>query len=454
METPIDLTSIRFTARHSKVLDKIRVYASPVSGTPPPYTFGIQADDGTGRPSGTYLSSADYQPENWDVGWCMIDIPDVDLEADSVYHIVICSTENYISDWENHIAIRRSFPQHGLIPRDQAEGPEAFDREASTLWTTLAGDSWAIQNWQPIYVLDFTDGTYDGNPYAIAGYVDPPLVGDNFVGQVFSSPIDLRVESIGLIIQKITGWWTEPVYFTIVDADNCAVLENDLFAQPYQVPESYGWVEKDLAEPIWLTGGRTYRFYLWTPERATGYRLNAPHTELGESPYPELTFGGIDSTYTYSPDGGATWIVDNRRDLVFTFDVIESKYRYSSGFLTSSVYDAEEVSYWRTIDWDAITPENTQIVVQVRADNRCPILTNWITVGNGQNLGISARYFQYRVELIGDGVATPMFRKIRIHCGTTPPSGWAQSNWAGGATEPTLESGTWYRVPRLIKGRN
>jgi len=442
MAAPVEWSSIRFTVRSSKVLDKIRVYISPVYGSPPSYTFGIQVDDGTGKPSGTYLSSENVTPTT--AGWYVIDIPDVQLAAGGIYHIVVKPAD--ISSEDNAIAIRRSSPRHGLVPSQQTAGVDSYDSEANTLLTRDDGYTWGVQNRQPIYVLDFADNTYDGNPYAVAGY-HLPIDGQNYAGQVFKASVDMRITKAGFFIQKVGQAGSGPsLYFALVDVDNGAVLENTMFATFSEVPESYGWVEKTLPEPIWLTGGHTYRFYLWTQTGTNLYRFNAPHTDLNTSPYPELTFGGVESAATYSADNGNTWVVDNARDVVFRFEVIESIYRYSSGFLTSSVYDAEDVLDWGVIEWDNITPENTQLVVQVRADNQYPISTNWIEVENGQNLGVSARYIQYRVELTGDNVATPVFSGIRIHYGTTPPTDWTQGNWAGGATYPTLENGTWYNI--------
>jgi len=442
MAAPTEWSSIRFTARSSKVLDKIRVYVSPVYGTPPAYTFGIQVDDGTGQPSGTYLSSENATPTT--AGWYVIDIPDVQLAAGGIYHIVVKPAD--ISSDENAIAIRRSSPLHGLVPSQQTAEADAYDSEANTLLTKDDGYTWGVQNSQSIYVLDFTDNTHDGNPYAVAGY-HLPIDGQNYAGQVFKAFVNVGITKAGFFIQKVGQAGSGPsLYFTLVDVDNGAVLENSMFATFSEVPESYGWVDKTLPEPIWLTGGHTYRFYLWTPTGTDLYRFNAPHTDTSASPYSELTFGGVESAATYSADNGNTWTIDNARDVVFRFDVIESMYRHPSGFLTSSVYDAEEVVYWSTIEWDNVTPENTQLVVQVRADNQYPISTNWTEVENGQNLGMSARYIQYRVDLTGDNVATPAFSGIRIHYGTTPPTDWTQSNWAGGATYPTLENGTWYSI--------
>ncbi|MCS7190772.1 MAG: hypothetical protein NZ843_04110, partial [Fimbriimonadales bacterium] len=65
-----------------------------------------------------------------------------------------------------------------------------------------------------------------------------------------------------------------------------------------------------------------------------------------------------------------------------------------------AVYDGGcEDRIWGRLNWNAFIPQGTSVVVRVRAGNSQPILTEWQTVGNGQEFCIRGRYLEVEVRL-------------------------------------------------------
>jgi len=297
-------SSIRFTAQESKTVDKIRLYVSKV-GNPIEYTYGIQEDSG-GYPSGTYLGSAIYSATVSD--FQVVNISDVNIVAGNVYHIVV---QPYgTPDGSNYTTIRRSLPHHKLIPYVQIK-----DDNANTLW--YGGSSWSVQNYQPIYILDYTDGTYRGNPYHT--YYSRSIYGAYFIGEKFNLLSSATVTNVSVYIYRY-GSPLNDLMYTIFDLTDNIVLANESFAANTSVPTTFSWINKTFASPITLTGGHTFRFYLWTIEgnSTNYYRLYNPRT-LSTSPYQGLTYDGTNSVETYSSSSGSSWTDYLYNDMNFKF---------------------------------------------------------------------------------------------------------------------------------------
>lgn len=101
-----------------------------------------------------------------------------------------------------------------------------------------------------------------------------------------------------------------------------------------------------------------------------------------------------------------------------------------SGWLESSIYDADQVVIWGTITFDNYTPTGTSLTVKVKggSDNN-PYdgpenWSVWQAFDNGADLPYENRYLQYRVDLsTTDNTITPKFSAITLPYSTeeAPP---------------------------------
>jgi hypothetical protein len=95
----------------------------------------------------------------------------------------------------------------------------------------------------------------------------------------------------------------------------------------------------------------------------------------------------------------------------------EAKHLYlESGWLRSSIFNAESKVKWGKATYEAKTPEDTKIVFEVRAGDHNDALGEWREVKSGTDLNSNAQYFQYRVALFADsdGKFTPEFKNLKI----------------------------------------
>lgn len=87
---------------------------------------------------------------------------------------------------------------------------------------------------------------------------------------------------------------------------------------------------------------------------------------------------------------------------VIEVDSIRFEQFAASGEFVSSVFDATREAAWSTINWSAITPQSTTLVVEVRLGNSATPDASWSTwtpVANGAAVNSLGRYLQFRVRL-------------------------------------------------------
>jgi len=148
--------SNRFTAPATKTVSQIRVYINVIVGTPPTYRFGLQGDN-NGVPNGSWLNGnayGDFAPTA--TGWLVIDIPDAGITGEIVYHIVVEAVGT--PDSANHIRFKGIDPLQEKVPYDMK-----VDEKLNVVYDQ--GSGWVVQNYAPIFLLDFTDATYHAQPY-------------------------------------------------------------------------------------------------------------------------------------------------------------------------------------------------------------------------------------------------------------------------------------------------
>jgi hypothetical protein len=299
--------SMRFTAKNSKTVADVRIYVASVVGTSPVYKIGIQDNSG-GIPSGTYLSFTTAQLSS---GWNIIDIPDVSITSGNVYHIVIEYNSGTI-DANNYINIGATSPNLQLYPYDSSSDSNSrclYDDNNN--WADDTGD-----NYNPVYVLRFTDGTSEGNPIAKLGSF-PTLIVYNLqkVGEVWYISADKFVQDISFYVKG--GAAGQNLIVHLEDTANPGVdIESGTIASGYIASftlktYSFSTIRK-------LQAGKTYRIYLTSSTSdADPYYVMITSTEINDSLYTSLSFDGVVARLQY--DSGSGWTDDNRRDCYFTF---------------------------------------------------------------------------------------------------------------------------------------
>jgi methionine-rich copper-binding protein CopC len=97
-------------------------------------------------------------------------------------------------------------------------------------------------------------------------------------------------------------------------------------------------------------------------------------------------------------------------------DDIKAANHNLTGTFTSAVYDAGQTVQWQKISWQATTPTNTSVKVEVMTSNDGTNWSNWVEVTNAATLtSVTGRYVQYKVTLTTtDSSVTPVLDEIKL----------------------------------------
>jgi len=393
--------SMRFTAQASKTVTSIRVYIHE-RANPPTYRFGIQADSG-GFPSGTWLGYGNSAPAG--TGWRAVtfSVP-ASLTAGQVYHLVVQYQSGTIGP-TRYINIRRSAPLNLLYPYNNNA-----DTAANTCWYN--GASWSTQNYQPIYFLAFSDGTYEGNPYFTSAI--QYIYANNYYGERFTvTGGNKTVTQIGFYIAR-TGIPLDDLTVTLQDVTGGSIVESGRLAGPLEVGTSFSWITYTFTTPRTLQNGRTYRIYLSSFLTViTGAYLVYRIENTNNSIYNGINYDGINSVYSYSDNYGLTFTDYEYYDIGgYRFTIPGSGGYVPSGNFTSSIIDAGQEVAFNSFDFEGQIPADTNLQLQVAVSNNPAGPWNYVgpdgtsasyyTSSSTKAIhldNILARYFRYRAYL-------------------------------------------------------
>jgi len=303
MTSAASVSAMRFTAQISKSVTNILVFVQTALASPA-YRFGIETSTAGYLPSGTYVGGA----SNYAVatpsttGWLNLTLPSAaTLTTGTVYHVTVRYDSGTIGG-TNYIALRRlGTNQNNFRPKENA---------IDSWLNTISGT--AIQNRDPVFVLKYNDtDSYEAMPYDdVASH---NIYGANWYSEKWTQNGDNTIVGVNLPLVK-TG--TPPDYFYII-------LRNETDSQDVAtitVPQSditttLQWYERYFSSPISLVSGKSYRLILKSPSSTSSNYFAA--RSLTTSQAGALTYDGANSYYSYSSNGGSSWIDTPTQDLTY-----------------------------------------------------------------------------------------------------------------------------------------
>jgi len=428
-------TSIRFDAKNSKSADSVRVYLHQEKGTSPTYRYGLQSDSG-GSPSGTWLGGTsqaygDYQATA--TGWHTITLNEpATLSAGTTYHLVVQYQSGTINSGRA-IELRRTYPDNFLHAIDSST-----HTNSNVLWSGNSGSTWTAQGYQPIYVLGFTDSTYEGNPYHEV--VEHSIYGTSFYGEKFTMSANTTVSSVGGYISENNEGPEDNLYIDIYDVTNSTVVGSGSLAASANVTNNvFEWQTFNFTYPVALIAGNTYRIYFSSPDSlVTAHYLIRTIYHDNDTDLNGINYSGAGTFYTYSNNSGTSWVdTDIFSDISgFRFPITVYK---SSGYVISSAFDTGSPSVFQVIEWDQTTPSCspscvTKLQIQTAPDSggspgtwsstwsgpdgEDGDETDFYTVSTGELVHSDHngdQWIRYKATLSGDNADTPVLLEIRVN---------------------------------------
>jgi hypothetical protein len=302
MTATTSVSAMRFTAQASKSVTNILVYIHAVSA-PPAYRFGIETSTATYLPSGTYVGGSSnyavYTPTT--TGWLNLTLPSpAPLTAGTVYHVTVRYDSGTIGS-SNYIALRRM----GNFENNFRVSENKIDPWLNTIFGTT------IQNYDPVFVLKYDDGTYEAMPYDTATAHN--IYGTRWISEKWTQIGTQIVTGVNIPLMK-TGTPPDNLYVVLRNETDSEDVATITISQA-DITTSLAWYEKYFDSPIQLINGKTYRIILKSPASTSSnyYTCRSLSTTLSG----ELTYDGTNSIYSESTNSGSSWTDTDKRDLTY-----------------------------------------------------------------------------------------------------------------------------------------
>ncbi|MDH7555826.1 MAG: hypothetical protein ACQXXL_08260 [Candidatus Methanosuratincola sp.] len=312
IRTPDQKVSIRFTARISGTASSLAFYAFAYEGQPT-VRVGIQGDS-EGLPDGEWINDNSVLVQlNQITGFRAVDLASgVQIQSGEEYHIVVEAAEDPL----NGSAGVFVYYANGFGQPFNPINPDIIWNDTAMSVLAHSGQSWVEKNKWPIFVIKYTNGAMEGQPYSLAA---PWVVwGDTYVGQTFVPTKDYKITKIAFDVSTKQAAPQDKLYYQIRGPNN-QILANGVFAEPGQLTAWQCWVEVELPSPVALKAGETYRIVLLSP----GSSLENAYLLYGhEFCYnSSIGYGGHRHAITSSFDGGERWADNYDADAIFRLTV-------------------------------------------------------------------------------------------------------------------------------------
>jgi hypothetical protein len=287
--------SIRFTSDFSGELEKVYLYLE--SKDIVKVRIGIQ-EDLDGFPTGLWLGDKPGFVEttanlkrNTSEDFVLVD--NIQITEDKDYHIVI---EPVLTNEPKELSMfvyQKNWP---FTPFNH-EDPDTTKPNQSINTLLFSESSWNIQNKWPVFVIEYTNGISDGQPYSLmAPWV---IKKSSMVGQTVTPFSDYTIKEISFIV-SLEGKPVDDLYYTIYDEQN-NILQEGVFATSEELTRKKVWHQVPLETPLSMKAGNTYRFILSSPqaELKNHYNVFGHEFMLDRS----LGYGSVKHYLTKSSDG-------------------------------------------------------------------------------------------------------------------------------------------------------
>ena len=309
IENPNQRISDRFTAKLSGTVTRLVIYGFAFEGQPT-VRVGLQGDN-SGNPQGQWITNkafGDIQLSS-SSGFKEVQLGvSVALTKGQIYHVVIEAVQDH---WSGKAAIT-TYQANSLAQPYNPDDPDITwsDSNMNTLFSN--GQGWQEQNKWPIFVIEYSDGQQEGQPYSlIAQWV---VYSSTYVGQTLIPASDYHMSEFAFVVGTGSGTPQDNLYYQVRDSSN-KILAQGTFAQKGQLTNSQTWIEATLANPVTLSKGQTYRIIVLSPQTdlANAYYFFGHEFSFNA----ELGYGSLQHQLTSSLDGGSTWGEHPDADAVF-----------------------------------------------------------------------------------------------------------------------------------------
>lgn len=426
------MMSYRFTAATSTAIDQIIIYQYDYSGAGN-YRFGLQADNGSGKPSGTYLGSGTNSGNS--TGWQTASLPiPVNIVKGSTYHIVV-KRETNIS--KSFLALS---PKNLLVPFDNSTDPNL-----NVLWSTNGGSSWTVQEQTPVFMIRDTGNKYYGVSYHNYNDTNASLsliYGNNRRGQIFQyTSENATLENISFYVSRVSNNMPEDnLYLSLFDVTDNKEIASTTFLSRIASSRTYAWVSASLPTGQLLEKNKYYRLVLYSPLTSSGRAYHFPVMEnINNVAQNSVNYDGTNSYYIYSTNNGQTWTSSPEKDIAFKLGFSSAINGYKqSGFIVSSAYPVTS-SVFNAIYWNGYIPVCSpacSIKFQIQtAPDAGGVPGEWNSTwcgpngddGNENDFYATSTgslihfdhngdsWIRYKAKLIGDTKQTPVLNEVKIN---------------------------------------
>ena len=293
----------RFTAMEAATVDAIvlRLYDLDMEADG---TVGIQSDDGSGNPSGTWLTSSNFWAGELanEAKIQVLDVPEVTLTTGSVYHVLVEKTAGVSLDLNTSNSRTQRRP---------------YDYQYDPMFTTehkeVSSDNWIQHDFDPFFAL-VNNGVAvsgPGNPYEQFAFGAVLCYKDAQVGQRFTFHADsneagsVHVTSINIRIGNGTNV-TEDLKLKLRDAVGTVIGHGTLLTNDITEDADFQEHTITLDSPVLLHRDTTY----WlTTDQTTAVYGEHYRIVIGVCNPPNLlknaSYGGTDVAFVVTP--GDNW---------------------------------------------------------------------------------------------------------------------------------------------------
>jgi len=300
--------SIRFTAQLSGQVTALVIYVQAQEGQPR-VRVGLQEDD-AGLPKGEWMSQNGFGigQVTSSFGFLTVNLQtSVPVSKGSVYHVVVEAADDPV----NGTIMVMTYMGKGSGQPLNEEDPDIVWPDAMMDSLSYDGEKWQEENKWPIFVVKYSDGRSEGQPYSLsAQWV---VWGSTYVGQTIIPASNYTIGKIAFVV-GLNGEPKGKLYYEVRDSSN-NVLANGSFAEASQLTAPRTWIEVALPSPVTLEAGELYRVVLLSP----GTDLGNPYYFFGhEFCYdPSIGYGGLQHQLTSSLDAGSMWADNKDADAIF-----------------------------------------------------------------------------------------------------------------------------------------